>query len=35
MGLDEAAIGKLKFISYHTDEVMKQWNELWQEVKAK
>jgi spermidine/putrescine transport system substrate-binding protein len=34
MGLDEATIGKLKFISYRSDEEQKQWNELWQEVKA-
>ncbi|MGG4035654.1 ABC transporter substrate-binding protein [Paenibacillus cisolokensis] len=34
MGLDESSIDKLKFISYRSDEVKKQWNELWQEVKA-
>ncbi|WP_019120967.1 ABC transporter substrate-binding protein [Brevibacillus massiliensis] len=34
MGLDEEAISKLFFISYHTEDEKKAWNELWHEVKA-
>lgn len=34
MGLDNETISRLHFISYHTDEQKKKWNELWQEVKA-
>jgi spermidine/putrescine transport system substrate-binding protein len=34
MGLNEETINKLKFISYHSDEEKKQWNELWLTVKS-
>lgn len=34
MGLNEAAIEKLYFISYHTPEEKEKWNEIWQKVKA-
>lgn len=34
MGLDQEAISKLFFISYRAEDVKKQWNEIWHEVKA-
>jgi spermidine/putrescine transport system substrate-binding protein len=34
LGLDQETISKLFFISYHTEEEKKAWNELWHEVKA-
>jgi len=32
---DEETLNKLHFITYHTDDEKKAWNEMWQEVKAK
>lgn len=34
MNLGEESLNKLFFISYHGEDVKKEWNELWQEVKA-
>lgn len=34
MNLGEESLNKLYFIAYHGEDVKKQWNELWQEVKA-
>jgi len=34
MNIDEDSLNKLYFIAYHGEDVKKQWNELWQEVKA-
>ncbi|NPV42595.1 MAG: ABC transporter substrate-binding protein [Firmicutes bacterium] len=34
MGLGEDILNKLYFISYHGEDVKREWNELWQEVKA-
>ncbi|MEA4961453.1 ABC transporter substrate-binding protein [Lutispora sp.] len=34
MNLSEESLNKLFFISYHGEDVKREWNELWQEVKA-
>ncbi|SHI96043.1 ABC transporter substrate-binding protein [Lutispora thermophila] len=34
MNIGEDSLNKLYFIEYHGEDVKKQWNELWQEVKA-
>ncbi len=33
-GMDEESLNRLYFMQYRTDDVKKEWNELWTEVKA-
>ena len=33
-GMDEASLNRLFFMEYRTDDVKREWNELWTEVKA-